>query len=405
MRYKYKARTKEGKLQKGTIEASSRKSALYILEKYEFYVTSLRETEEEGILGKKISFHKISSKDLIIFTRQLGVMLKSAISPIEALRAQVTRIENSDFREKILKISELIEGGESLSRAFSMFPKIFDSFYIGVIKSGEVTGRTADSLNYLAKHLEREYEFNRKLRNAMIYPVFVIVVFIAVFFLAIFFIIPRLTEVLKAFGGELPLMTRIVISFSNFIKKGGWIIITGILVFLFFVPQYLKRAKFSRESYDKFLLQLPIIGDLNKKIYLTRFAENLSVSLSTGLPITQALKIARDIIKNLVYKKIITEAQEKVSKGENISSVFSRYPKEIPPFVLQMILTGEKAGRLYESLMEIVRFYRDEIDRTTSSIFTLIEPILILFLGIGVAILVISIFIPLFNIGAGGLGM
>ncbi|PIP76089.1 hypothetical protein COW86_00075, partial [Candidatus Kuenenbacteria bacterium CG22_combo_CG10-13_8_21_14_all_39_9] len=266
-------------------------------------------------------------------------------------------------------------------------------------------GKLADSLNYLANHLEREYQLYRKLRSAMIYPVFIIVVFIGIFFLTIFFIIPRLIEVLKTFGGELPLITRIVIAVSDFIKKGGWFIIIGILAVLFLLPQYLKRSKSAREFYDKFLLKLPLIGELTKKIYLTRFAENLSVLLSTGLPITQALRITGDIIKNNVYKKILTETQERVSKGENISSVFASYPEEVSPFVLQMILTGEKTGRLDETLMEIVTFYREEIDRSTSNIFSLIEPLLILFLGIGVAILAVSIFIPLFKIGLGGLEM
>jgi len=387
------------------IEASSRKGALAVLEKHGLYTTSLKEAERIGILEKKIIFRRVSSSDLVAFTRQLGVMLKSAILPVEALRAQVAQIENPDFREKILKISELVEGGESLSRAFSMFPQIFNPFYIGVIKSGEVSGKLADSLNYLANHLEREYQLYRKLRSAMIYPVFIIVVFIGIFFLTIFFIIPRLIEVLKTFGGELPLITRIVIAVSDFIKKGGWFIIIGILAVLFLLPQYLKRSKSAREFYDKFLLKLPLIGELTKKIYLTRFAENLSVLLSTGLPITQALRITGDIIKNNVYKKILTETQERVSKGENISSVFASYPEEVSPFVLQMILTGEKTGRLDETLMEIVTFYREEIDRSTSNIFSLIEPLLILFLGIGVAILAVSIFIPLFKIGLGGLEM
>jgi len=291
-----------------------------------------------------------------------------------------------------------------LSRAFSMFPDVFDPFYIGVIKSGEVTGKLADSLGYLAEHLEREYNLNQKLRNAMIYPIFVILVFIAVFLLAIFFIIPKLIEVLEAFGGELPLITRLVISFTDFFKKGGWLIIVGVLAVLFFLPFYLKRSEVSKRFYDRFLLKIPIIGDLTKKVYLTRFAENLSVSLATGLPITQALKITQDIINNYVYQEIIKETKERVAKGESISSVFSRYPEEIPAFLLQMISTGEKAGKLDETLMEVVRFYREEIDRLTSTIFSIIEPLIILVLGIGIAVLVFSIFIPLFKIGLGGIG-
>lgn len=404
MRYKYKARTKKGKPRRGTIEASSEKAALYVLEKYGFYATSLRESGKEGFLGKKLSFRKISPKEIISFTRQLSVMLKSAISPVEALKSQVAQTENPIFREKILKMAEVVEGGGSLSGAFSLFPKAFDQFYINVIRSGEASGKVADSLTYLAGHLTKEYNLRQKVKSAMIYPAFVVVTFIAVFFLATFFIIPKLTDILKAFGGELPLATRIIIALSNFIKGGGWLLMIGIFFLVMLLPQHLKRSRASKEIYDKLLLKVPVLGGFTKKVNLTRFSENLSVLLRAGLPITQALKIIQEIIGNSVYQKIIAEAKTSVSRGEKISSVFSLYPEQVPPFVLQMISTGEVAGRLDETLMEIVDFYQQEIDRLIDRLPNIIEPVLILFLGIGIAVLAISVFIPLFKIGLGGMG-
>lgn len=406
MRYNYKARTKEGKVRTGTIEAPSRETALSVLAKYQIYTTSLKEAKKTGgAFGKKISLRRISVKDVVIFTRQFSIMLKSAISPVEALKAQVNQTENPDFREKILKMAEMIESGSSLSQAFSLFPKIFNPFYISIIKSGEATGKMADSLVYLAQHIERDYNLSKKIKGAMIYPAFVIVVFIAVFFLATFFIVPNLTKILQDFGGKLPALTKIVISLSGFTQKGGWVLIVLFLMVLFVIPVFLKKNKSTENFYYKVLLKIPVLGNFQKKIQLTKIAENLSVLISSGLPITQALKIVQEIVTNSVYKDIMKETVDKVARGEKISSIFFQYPKQIPPFVYQMVSTGEETGRLDEILMNVVDFYQQEIEATTDNLTNILEPFLILVLGIGVAILSMAIFIPLFKVGLGGMGM
>ena len=405
MKFYYKARTKEGKVHRGTIEASSRKAVLDILEKYGLHVTSLKEAEKVGFFQKEIPLGRgISQKDLVIFTRQFGVMLKSAVPPVEALRTQVALTENPIFREKILRMAEAVEQGSALSQAFSLYPKIFNPFYVSIIKSGEATGKVADSLNYLADHLEREYNLHQKIRGAMIYPAFVIVVFVAAFFLVTFFIIPRLTEILKSFSEQLPFTTKLLISLSDFVRKGGWVLVLFLLGLLFFSPQILKRFSKTSKFYDELILKIPVLGDFNKKIYLTRFAENLSVLISAGLPITQALRITQEIVDNSIYKKIIKETEERVARGERISAVFSQYPEKIPTFVTQMISTGEETGRLESTLMDVVNFYRQEIERTTANLTTILEPVLIICLGIGIAVLAVSVFVPLFKMGLGGLG-
>jgi type IV pilus assembly protein PilC len=403
MRYKYKARTKNGKPRKGTIEASSEKSALYVLEKYGMYATSLKKVGKKHIFERNLKLKRMSPREIIAFTRQLAVMLKSGISPVEALKAQVAQVEGSGFREKILDITEAIEGGSSLSQALSLFPKLFDQFYIGVIRAGEASGKVANSLDYLATHIEREYNLHQKIKGAMIYPAFVLSVFIGVFFLATFFIIPKLSEVLTAFGGELPFMTKFIIYLSEFVRGGGWLFIAGIFLVLALLPQYFKKTKKAKTFFDGIILKLPILGEFQKKINLSRFAENFSVLLEAGLPITQALKIVKEILSNSVYRKIITEAQDSVAKGERISSVFGLYPDKIPAFVIQMIATGEESGKLDDALMEIVDFYQQEIERMVDGLPNVIEPLLIIVLGAGVAIMAVSIFIPLFKIGSGGM--
>lgn len=386
------------------VEASTEKVALDILEKYGLYVTSLKKESGRNLLNLQLSlFKRISQKDVVVFTRQFGVMLKSAIPPLKALRAQVAQTSNSSFREKILRMAEGIETGSSLSQVFAIHPQVFDPFYISIIKSGEATGKVADSLNYLADHLERDYNLRQKVRGAMIYPAFIIVVFIGAFFLVTFFIVPKLTEILRSFSGKLPISTRMLIFLSDFVKKGGWILLFVLIGVLFFLPQYLKRAAKTKKYYDTFILKVPILGPFLKKVFLVRFAENLSVLISAGLPITQALSITKEIMGNAVYEDILAKIEERVSKGEKISSICREYPKYVTPFVAQMVSTGEETGRLENTLMDVVNFYREEIERTTDNLTSILEPLLILVLGIGIAILAVSIFIPLFKIGMGGM--
>ncbi len=299
-------------------------------------------------------------------------------------------------------MAEALETGSSLSRVFGMYPDIFNPFFVSIIKSGEATGMVADSLGYLADHLERDYAFKQQIKGAMLYPIFVIMVFMATFFLATFFIIPRLTAILKEFGAELPLITKIVVFLADIIRRGGWLFIVAVILFLIAFPRYLKRSPKMREAYEKVTLKIPLIGDLRKKIFLTRFAENLSVLIAAGLPITQALKIIKDIIGASVYKRIIQETEERVARGEKISGVLLEYPEQFTPFLTQMISTGEETGKIEETLSGVVRFYRQEIERTTQKVMTILEPALIIVLAMGVAVLVFSVFMPLFSVGLGG---
>lgn len=403
MKFVYKARGKEGKEQKGIIEASSKKNALEVLERHGLYVTSLR-PETGGLFSKKLDLSAfISAKDVVMFTRQFSIMLKSAIPPLEALKAQINQTKNPQFKDKIIKMAETVETGGSLSRAFSLHPKVFDPFFVSIVKSGEATGKVADSLNYLADHLEHSHNLKSKIRSAMIYPAFIITVFIAAFFLVTFFIVPRLTEILASFTGNLPLSTRAMMALSNFTRKGGWVLVLAVLCVLFFLPYIAKRFKPTRELYDKLTLRIPVLGGFKRKVYLTQFSENLSVLIAAGLPITQALKITKEIIDNSVYRAIIEAAEQRVARGEKISTVFSGYPKDIPPFIIQMIATGEETGRIEETLMDAVRFYQESIERIAANLTTILEPVLILVLGIGIAILAVSLFIPLFQIGMGSM--
>ncbi|PIV46893.1 hypothetical protein COZ78_00945 [bacterium (Candidatus Gribaldobacteria) CG_4_8_14_3_um_filter_42_11] len=402
MKFFYKARNQAGQEQKGEIEASSKKAALDILEKHGLYVISL---QASGGFRLKLAFNLttgISSKDLVMFTRQFSIMLKSAIPPLEALRALISQTTNQAFKQKLIKMAEALETGSSLSRALSLESKIFNPFYVNMVKSGEATGKMADALDYLAEHLERDYNLKGKIRGAMIYPAFVISAFMGAFFLATFFIIPRLTQILTSFQGKLPLSTKLIMGMAAFVRGGGWVLVLVFFLLLFVAPFVLKHFPATKKVYDKYILKMPIMGSFKKKVYLTQFSENLSVLVAAGLPITQALKITKDIIGNTTYQFILERAEDRVSRGEKISSVLGGFPEQFPAFVTQMVSTGEETGRIEDTLINVVKFYQEDLSRTAENLTAILEPILILCLGAGIGVLAVGLFLPLFKIGMGG---
>ncbi len=397
MKFDYKARTKKGKIQTGTISASSREAAANLLQKYNLSATSLKEVKTKVFLRKKLKFFKkISKKELAIFSRQLAVMLDSRVPVVQSFLSLASQTSNVEFKEKIIKVSELVEEGSSLSEAFAYYPKIFNIFYVSLIKSGEASGKISESLYYLSDHLEREYDIASQVKSAMVYPLLVLFVLLTIMIVIVVGVVPGFTELLEEVGEEVPLITRIMLGFYGFLKNFGWILMIAFLGLIIFLVYY-SRTKEGKKVYDKISLTLPFIGGFFQKVFLIRFSENLSVLLDAGIPITRALEITGKIIGNFVYRRIISEAEKKVSEGEKISSTLVKYPEVVPAFVVQMIKVGEDTGKLDKTLMEVVNFYQKEVQRGVNTFISLLEPILIIFLGGMVALLAVSVFMPLYG--------
>ena len=401
MKFNYRARTKEGEIRVGQIEASSKEAAVAFLQKRELYITFLESEEAKPFFSKKISFfERVSRKDLVLFSRQLSIMFHSKVPLIEALRVFSVQTPNPTFREMILKISQEVEGGISFSRALALYPKVFSPFYIAMIKSGEVSGKLSDVLDYLAEHLEREYHLTSKAKGALAYPCLIILAIFGVLLIMVFHIIPQLTGVLEGLGGELPVMTKIVLAIADGAKQYGLLVFVVIAIIMIFSFYYNKTKK-GRYFFDHFWLKIPVIGNVLKMIYVARFAENLSTLISGGLSINQSLAVTGDIIDNTAYKEAIFKTQDAVKKGETISSVLSNYLYLFPPVFVQMVLVGERTGTLGSTLMNIVSFYQKEVDRTVDAALSLLEPALIIFLGVVVGGVAIAILMPLYQ-GLGG---
>lgn len=398
MKFNYQARTKTGEVQTGVVEASSKETALSLLQRYQLFATALEAAESKPFYAKKIKlFNRVSSKDLVAFSRQLSLMFKSKISLVQSLNTLAEQTENQEFKEKILMISEDVEGGAPFSQALNRFPKLFSSFFVNMVKSGEASGTLSESLTYLADHLEREYHLFSKLKGAMVYPALIILVAIAVLLLMMFFVIPNLAKVLKETGQELPLVTKVVIGLSDFLRHWGWILLTLFAAAFIFVFRYFKTSS-GRDFKDRLILKVPLVKTFLKMIYITRFAENLSTLISGGLPIIQSLEITSDVIGNSLYKERVQEVKEEVRGGRKMSGVLAKYPQDFPPLLTQMVIVGEKTGTLDQSLISVVDFYRKEVERSIEGFLSLLEPILIIFLGLTVAGLMGSVLLPLYKL-------
>jgi len=403
MKFNYQARTKEGDIQAGAVEAASQEAAVNVLQDYDLIVTFLEKAGEEPFYSRSLKiFETVSRKDLVLFLRELSTMFKSEVSLIEALQAIAEETKNVAFKEKIFKIGEEVEGGTSFSDALATFPKLFPSFYINLVKSGESSGKLSEILEYLADHLEREYELARKIIGMVIYPAFVLITFTIVLLVMTIVVIPKLTSSLDLDSQSLPLMTKIVIGFTDALRKYIVFIIAAIIGLIVFLQRY-SRTKAGKSNLDAFVLKIPVVGNLLKMIYLTRFAENFSTLISGGLPITKSLEILSGVMNNQCYRDIILETKEEVRRGEMVSKVLKKHPDLVPSFFSQIVLVGERTGRLSETLMDIVAFYEKEIERDIQVLLSLLEPILIIVLGAAVGILIAAVLLPLYQMGSVGL--
>lgn len=396
MKFNYQIRTQKGEIQSGQIEASSKKAAIELLREQDFYVTFIKEAEG-SIYNKKITlFDRINAKDLSLFSRQLSVMFKAKVPLIESLDALSRQMKSPSFKEKIVSISGKVEGGISFSQALSAYPKLFSQFYIAMIKSGEVSGKLSEVLSYLADHLEREYNLKAKTKGAMIYPALIFFVITMVIVLLITVIIPKLEAVFLAGGQELPLPTRMVIGLSDFVIQYGWLMLIALALLVFAGIKYYTSNQ-GRMFFDRLFLRIPVVSKALKMVYLSRFAENISTLIRSGLPIAQSLEIVGEIIGNTSYRQAIMLAKDEVRKGEMISSVLDKYDNLFPPIFVQMVLVGEKTGTMDSTLMSLVDFYQKEVDRSMENLLRFIEPVMIVFMGVVVGGIMMAVLLPIYQ--------
>jgi len=396
MKFKYKAITISGGRQFGKIEAPSKKKAVDMLQRHKLVVISLEPVKEIISLNKLLYFlHRVSSKKIVVFFKELSILLTSGMPLVEALRIQHEQEENLYFREQILAIANMVDDGSSFSSALSHFPKTFSTFYINVVKSGEISGNMQKALLNLSDYIEKQHLLSSKVRNALMYPGVILSGFAIVGIGMMVFVVPKLVAIFKENQQELPLPTKILIFVSNFMHDNFLLLLLSIFCGSYIIKRYISTSN-GKRNLDKLVLNLPKFGPIFRKFYVARFAKNFSMLIESGVPIINALKISGDVAGNDIYKEIIYSSIDEVKTGGSIAYAFER-SDQLPPLVSRMIRVGEKSGKLDTVLEDISAFYTKEIDIAVDGLMSVIEPILIFVLGAGVAILVAAILLPIYQ--------
>ncbi|MBI3305108.1 type II secretion system F family protein [Candidatus Parcubacteria bacterium] len=399
MLFFYTARTSDGQMQTGTIEAASPDIGVELLQQHGLVVISLRPQGASIFDAPLKFFNRVKSKEIVIFSRQLSTLLDAEVPITESLRTLMEQTGSATFRGVLFEISADVEGGMSMSKAFQKHPQVFSDFFVTLVKSGEVSGKLQEVFAYLASYLEREYELVSKARRATVYPAVVLFAFLVVAVIMLVFVVPQLTLILTESEVELPFLTRLLIGTSNFLQAWGWLVGIGVVVGIFFLIRY-GRTTEGKEFFDRLILRLPGFGNLFKKMYLARLAETLSTMIVGGIPIVQALGVTSDVVGNTVYRTILGEVMEAVRRGEMMSGVLRSHHPTIPLLVTQMMSVGEKSGKLDTILRKLADFYRREVESLVENLTNLIEPILILVLGGGVGILIAAVLLPIYNLAS-----
>ena len=403
MEFNYVARTKQGDLQTGIVEASGRSGAVETLQSRGLVLLDLRSGASGGSIfsmNLKI-FQRVKLKEMTTFSRQLATLVSAQVPLLSSLQTLSKQTENEYFRDMILEVANDVEGGAVLSKALSRHPKIFSDFFVNMVRAGEASGGMENSLNYLADYMEKQHDLNNKVRGALMYPAFVISAFLLIAVLMMILVVPKLTGFLKETGQELPWMTQLMMTISAFLTNWWWLFLIFLVGAFFYFSYVLKNSPAARQQWDTIKIHLPLFGkQVFQKIYVTRIADNLSTLIQGGLSILQALQVTSEVVGNVVYQKIVAEAKEDVRIGNTLSSSFAKH-KEVPTMVTQMIATGEQTGSLDVILKKLGQFYNKEIDTTVATISQLIEPIMILAIGGAVAVLVAAILMPIYNIANG----
>lgn len=401
MKFRYSARTKDGEMQVGYVEAVNREAAANILGGNALFVLNLDpERQSRFAVGFLNFINRVKRKDLMVFTRQFATMMEAKISLGDSLKTLYAQTKNVTLRETIFEISSDIDAGLSLSQALEKHTNVFSEFYINLIRSAEVTGRVEEAMIFLADYLEKEANLASKVRNALIYPAFIFGLFGIVIIILLVFVFPALKPVFEESGVALPLITQILLGSGNFILDWWWAIIAILLIVLFLAVDYF-RSQEGRVVRDQLLINTPIIGSMFKQVYVARFAEAANILIRGGIPIAQAIEISGHTIDSLIYRDALHEAAEAIRRGELLSQVLAANSQYFPILVSQMVAVGEHTGKLDEMLGRVAAFYTREVDSLVGNLVELIQPIIMVVIGVMVGLLFASILLPIYNLAQG----
>ncbi|MDO8570148.1 MAG: type II secretion system F family protein [Candidatus Daviesbacteria bacterium] len=394
--FKYVAKDMQGVYHKGEIETADESHAVALLRKKKLIITSLKIKGASGNMPWDKFMNRVPFSEVVIMTRQLATMIEAGLVLSEALDILEDQQENKHFKAVLENVSKDIKAGLDFATALEKHPDIFPPLYSKLVKAGQASGKLDTILLELAKNLEKEREFKSRVRGAMIYPIVIVFMMIVVMCIMVFFVMPKLIGLYKDSGMDLPLPTKIMITGSDIIINFWWLILMVIIGIVILFKKFAATTK-GRLFIDQRILKTPVLGKVTSVVILTSFTRTFGLLIASGLSILESIQIVSDITGNKVYQNCLETAYKGVEKGLPLSTQLLSM-KEFPKIVGQMVKTGEETGKLDEIILKLSDYFQSEADNALKNITTLIEPIVLVILGIGVGILVISIILPIYQL-------
>jgi len=396
--YKWVAETKKGKILKGELEAGDERIAQLQLKRRSLTIKKIKAKPKD--LFENVAFFqpKITAKDVVIFTRQFSTMIDAGLPLVQGLTILAEQTENKTFQNVLKTVTKDVEGGSSLAEALKKHPKVFDALYVNLVAAGEIGGILDTILQRLAAYIEKAEKLKTRIKGAMTYPIIVVAIAILVIAVILIFVIPVFQEMFSSFGRALPVPTQIVVNMSDFLKGNIHYVIVAFILFVIAFKKY-RNTKKGRRQTDALALKLPVFGNLLKKTAVARFTRTLGTMISSGVPILDALEIVAKTSGNVILEEIIYEVRSSIAEGQTIAEPLSE-ADIFPRMVVQMISVGEATGALDTMLNKIADFYDDEVDAAVEALTSMLEPLLMVFLGGAIGGLVIAMYLPIFQMAS-----
>jgi type IV pilus assembly protein PilC len=397
MKLHYKAVTKQGKIVTGIIEANSIKDAAHYLRSREFFPITVAKKEKSELLNMLPFFsNKVGQKDLVVFTRQVSLMLVSGLTLVKALDILKDQATKESVREMLDGVITDIQEGSSFSKSLAKYPDVFSPVYIALVRTSEASGLLDKALGRLADNLEKQQKLGSTIKAALTYPVIIVVLMIGVVFIMMTFVIPKLSDLYKQLNVELPLATKIVVSMSQFTTT-FWPIILGFVILFPFLFRRFHKTEEGKMLIDNLVLKLPVFAPLIKKTILAEFSRTLGLLIGSGTLVVESLVETADIAGNYQFKNAILDTSSRVEKGVSVGEALSFY-NIFPPILIQLVKVGEQTGKLDETLLRASEYFESEVDQAVKTLTTAMEPLIMVTLGVGVGFLVFSIITPIYKL-------
>jgi type IV pilus assembly protein PilC len=396
--FNYSGRNREGKVINGTMDADNQSAVITFLRTKGIIPISVKQKDRGFNFNIDLGGPKITTRDVSIFTRQFSTMISAGLPLVQCLNILSSQMEHPKFKKTIEQITQKVEGGATFAEALAKHPKVFDNLFVNMINAGEIGGVLDVVMNRLALYMESAERLQKKVKSALVYPVTVSIIALVIVSALMLFIVPTFANMFSSFGGKLPALTQTMLDMSNFMKKYFYLVF-GAFGVLGVIVSRIKKTERGRKEIDKLVLKMPVFGILLRKVAVAKFTRTLGTLVSSGVPIVEALSITARTSGNTVVETAVNKARDSIQRGANIAAPLKE-SGVFPAMVTQMISVGEETGALDQMLTKIADFYDEEVNTAVDGLTSLIEPLLMVFLGTVIGVVVVALFLPIIKMSS-----